>query len=82
MRKAKEKTVNSPVVYIGPNVPSRGLKSYRIYKNGIPEEYRGIFRKLFVSPEKLSLARKEAAKKGSAVYKAYKKIVYQDWSEE
>lgn len=77
----KKNTVNSPVVYIGPNIPAKGLKSYRIYKNGIPEEFRGIFSSLFVSPEELSMARIATTAKGTAINAAYRKIANQDWSE-
>ena len=77
----KKNTVNGPVVYIGPNIHAKGLKSYRIYKNGIPEEFRGIFSSLFVSPEELNMARIAATAKGTAINAAYRKIANQDWSE-
>lgn len=79
---ARDKANSRPVVYIGPNIPAKGLKSYRIYKNGIPKEFQGIFRSLFVLPEELNLARKEATTKGTAVNMAYKKITNTEWSEE
>lgn len=77
----KKNTLNGPVVYIGPNIPAKGLKSYRIYKNGIPEEFSGIFSTLFVTPDKLSMARIAATTKGTAINAAYMKIANQDWSE-
>lgn len=75
------KEINGPVVYIGPNVPAKGLKTYRIYANGVPKEFSGIFRNLFVTPDRLMLARREAVKGGTIINKAYKKIMQQDWSE-
>lgn len=57
------------LVYVGPTVKGTMLKRFRIYADGVPEEYRddAVVKRLFVPPEKLDEARRAAGRKGSAL---------------
>lgn len=67
----------SPVVYIGPDIP--GAKQYTTYNAGLPDalkekiiEHR-VFESLVVPVERLAKASAELAKEGSALNILYQK---------
>ena len=72
--KAEKKT--GALIYVGPTMKGSLLRTFKIFADGIPEEYKNnaIIRGLFVPPEKLNAARAEIGKKGSALNVFYGKV--------
>lgn len=65
------------VVYVGPTLPSEGIKQYTVYVDGIPQEQTKtlldeckLFRQLFVPVGDLSQARQNINKKGDVLNEA------------
>lgn len=70
----------NPVMYIGPNLLTKGLKTYTVYKeepveliNSFKEEYKNINR-LFVPVSGLTKAREDVGKKGTPINLAYQEM--------
>ena len=77
-KKKKEtaiETVAQPMIYIGPSIRSRDLSTYKVFADGIPEEFKDdpILAPLFVTPEQLDAARAEVGETGSFRNVLYRK---------
>lgn len=65
-----------PVMYLGPVVPKKGLKTNQLFKDGIPEAFNvEPFKRLFAEPLKISEVKKAIQSKGTAANLAYKEIL-------
>ena len=73
-KSAAKATKLGPVIYIGPTVKGTLLRTFKIFADGIPAEYKGepIIAGLFVTPEKLESARRSVGQKGSKLNVFYK----------
>lgn len=78
--KGQDKRGTSPIMYIGPNLLTKGLKSYTVYKQEPTElidsfkaEYANIGR-LFVPVAGLDKAREDVEKKGTPINLAYQEM--------
>lgn len=72
---AKSEQKTGPLIYVGPAIRGTLLRTFTIFADGIPEEYKdnAVIRGLFVTPENLNAARAEIGKKGSALNVFYGK---------
>jgi len=78
--KQKVQQVATPVMYLGPNVLSKGLKTYTVYKQepsklilALQKEFKTINR-LFVPVLAVSQAMADIQKKGTPINLAYKEM--------
>ena len=64
-----------PLIYVGPTIKGTVLRTFGIFADGIPAEYKEntVVRALFVSPEKLNEARAEVGSTGSKLNVFYKR---------
>jgi hypothetical protein len=62
------------VMYVGPNIPARGLQQFTTYKDGVPPVCAGdaVLAPLFVTLEDFSAARTALAAVGSPLWCAYR----------
>lgn len=79
-KKEKETPVEviaQPMIYIGPGFRDSDLSMYKVYAEGIPDEFKDspIYAPLFVSPENLDAARTEVGETGSRLNTLYRKAV-------
>lgn len=79
-KKEKETPVEviaQPMIYIGPGFRDSDLSMYKVYAEGIPDEFKDspIYAPLFVSPENLDAARAEVGETGSRLNTLYRKAV-------
>ena len=74
---ASVETVAQPMIYIGPGFRNSDLSTYKVYAEGIPDEFKDnpIYAPLFVSPEHLDAARAEVGETGSRLNTLYRKGV-------
>ena len=65
------------MIYIGPGFRDSDLSMYKVYAEGIPDEFKDspIYAPLFVSPENLDAARAEVGETGSRLNTLYRKAV-------
>ena len=72
--KKAAKVEKGPLVYVGPTLKGTLLRTFKIFADGVPDEYQenAVARGLFVSPEKLNEARAEIGKTGSRLNVFYK----------
>ena len=63
-----------PLVYVGPTLKGTELRTFKIFADGVPEEYQenAVARALFVTAENLDAARAEIARTGSRLNVFYK----------
>ena len=59
----KKNKQKGPVIYVGPGFRDTDLTTFKIFADGIPENYVGnpTYELLFVSPEELDEVRREIA---------------------
>ena len=74
-KKAVAKAEPTPLIYVGPTIKGTLLRTFKIFADGVPDEYEGnaVIKGLFVAPKKLNAARAEIGKKGSALNVFYGK---------
>ena len=67
----------SPMIYIGPSFRGSDLLTFKVFAEGIPDEFKDdpIHAPLFVAPEELDAARAEAEKAGTRLNVLYGKAV-------
>lgn len=65
------------VIYIGPNIPARGLRQFTTFKGGVPAVHasEAVLAPLFVSLESFSAARSALDVEGSPEWSAYRDAV-------
>lgn len=70
-----------PVIYLGPNVLMKALKTYTVYKqepteliSSLQEEYKTV-KRLFVPVADMNRAQKELKKKGTPISLAYQELI-------
>ena len=63
----KKNKQKGPVIYVGPGFRDTDLTTFKIFADGIPENYVGnpTYELLFVSPEELDEVRREIAQNGN-----------------
>lgn len=63
-----------PLIYVGPTIKGTLLRTFRIFADGVPEEYQdnAVAKALFVAPGKLNEARAEIGSTGSKLNVFYK----------
>ena len=73
----KKNKQKGPVIYVGPGFRDTDLTTFKIFADGIPENYVGnpTYELLFVSPEELDEVRREIAQNGTARNVLYKRAV-------
>ena len=66
-----------PMIYIGPGFRDSDLSTYKVFAEGIPDEFKNdsIYAPLFVSPEQLDAARVEVGETGARLNVLYQKAV-------
>lgn len=74
--KKAAKTEIKPLIYVGPSIKGTELRTFGIFADGIPAEYKenAVVRSLFVPPEKLNEARAEVGRTGSKLNVFYKQV--------
>lgn len=62
------------LIYVGPTIKGTTLRTFKIFADGVPEEYQenAVARALFVTAENLDAARAEIARTGSRLNVFYK----------
>lgn len=70
-----------PVIYLGPNILMKALKTYTVYKqeptkiiSSLQEEYKTV-KRLFVPVADMSRAQKDLKKKGTPINLAYQEMM-------
>lgn len=67
--------MKEPVMYIGPNIKRTILRTYRVFSDGVPEEYKNhmIYRNLFIPlvQPRLNQAMEEVKRKGTSLNTFY-----------
>lgn len=73
----KKNKQKGPVIYVGPGSRDTDLTTFKIFADGIPENYVGnpTYELLFVSPEELDEVRREIAQNGTARNVLYQRAV-------
>ena len=73
-------TERAPLVYVGPPIRKRGLSSYMVFKDGVPDIAKGdgILEKLFVPVRSLNSAMEQTKRKGSMLHTFYQKALEED----
>ena len=80
MVKKKDEPVEvtaQPMIYIGPGFRDSDLSTYKVFAEGIPDEFKDnpIYAPLFVSPENLDACRIEVGEAGTRLNVLYQKAV-------
>ena len=70
-------TQAQPMIYIGPGFRDSDLSTYKVFAEGIPDEFKNdpIHAPLFVAPEQLDAARAEVSVTGTQLNVLHQKAV-------